>query len=54
MEFDQTPNPIRDDLCSIRFEQKDGFIAVPEGPGLGVEIDESVLKKLCATHVVTK
>lgn len=52
MEFDQTPNPIRNELASIAFEQKDGFVALPEGPGLGIEIDESVLNRFCIRHCV--
>ena len=47
MEFDQTPNPIRHDLASIRFDQENGFVDIPDGPGLGVEIDEGVLGRLC-------
>jgi L-alanine-DL-glutamate epimerase-like enolase superfamily enzyme len=27
-------------------EQKDGYLAVPEGPGLGIEVDEAALRKL--------
>lgn len=47
MEFDQTPNPIRNDLASITFEQSEGLVDVPGGPGLGLEIDESVVKRFC-------
>ena len=47
MEFDQTPNPIRNDLASVCFEQNESFVSVPDGPGLGLEIDEAVLEKLC-------
>lgn len=47
MEFDQTPNPIRNDLASICFEQSGGFVEVPSGPGLGLSIDESVLDRFC-------
>ena len=47
MEFDQTPNPIRNELASIRFEQAAGFVDVPKGPGLGIEINESVLERFC-------
>ena len=54
MEFDQTPNPIRNELASIIFEQEGGFVDVPEGPGLGVEIDESVLKSFCIQHTSVK
>ncbi len=47
MEFDQTPNPIRNDLASLCFEQSEGYVEVPTGPGLGIEIDESVLGGMC-------
>ena len=46
MEFDRTPSAIRQELCSDPFDQKDGFVEVPAGPGLGIEIDEDALKKL--------
>ena len=46
------PNFIIQEYCSLGegvlkkpFEVKDGYIDVPVGPGLGVEIDESVLNK---------
>lgn len=51
MEFDQTPNPIRSELASTAFEQRNGFVAVPDGPGLGIEIDEQVLKRFCVRHL---
>jgi D-galactarolactone cycloisomerase len=54
MEFDQTPNPIRNDLASIAFEQKGGYVDVPRGPGLGLEIDESVLRRFCVRHCSTQ
>jgi D-galactarolactone cycloisomerase len=47
MEFDQTPNPIRNELASVCFEQKGGFVDVPKGPGLGIEINESVIERFC-------
>ena len=25
----------------------DGFIAVPQGPGLGIEIDEAAVRRFC-------
>jgi L-alanine-DL-glutamate epimerase-like enolase superfamily enzyme len=27
------------------FEQQDGWIAVPEKPGLGIEVDEAVVQR---------
>jgi D-galactarolactone cycloisomerase len=39
-------NPLRDEMCSWQAQVgDDGMIAPPEGPGLGVEIDEAVLAK---------
>lgn len=51
MEFDQTPNPIRNELASITFEQSGGFVDVPRGPGLGLEIDESTVKQFCVREM---
>jgi L-alanine-DL-glutamate epimerase-like enolase superfamily enzyme len=40
LEFDQNPNGLRDELLKepIRIES-DGTIALPERPGLGIELD---------------
>ncbi len=46
MEFDRTPSAIRQELCSDPFEQVDGFVAVPTGPGLGIEVDQRVVDRL--------
>ena len=43
MEFDRTPNPIRESLMPQPFKQRDGFLAVPEGPGLGITLDEDAV-----------
>ena len=45
LEFEQTPNPLRDHLAQEPIEQKKGIVKVPGGPGLGIEIDREVLKK---------
>ncbi len=46
MEFDRTPSRIREGLVKQPFEQVDGYVQVPTGPGLGIEIDEQVLAEL--------
>ena len=53
MEFDRTPSAIRETLSPQPFDQVDGFINVPTGPGLGVEIDEAVLHQLCVSRAVS-
>jgi D-galactarolactone cycloisomerase len=46
MEFDRTPSALRETLCRKPFDQVDGYIQVPAGPGLGVEVDEAALAML--------
>ena len=43
LEFDRTPNPIRDDLATTAIENDGPEVPIPEGPGLGVGIDPEVL-----------
>ncbi|MDG2254029.1 MAG: mandelate racemase/muconate lactonizing enzyme family protein [Opitutaceae bacterium] len=54
MEFDQTPNPIRNELASIAFGQSGGFVDVPRGVGLGIEIDLAALERFCLRHFSSK
>lgn len=34
-----------DDIIKVPFEYRDGCLIVPDGPGLGIEVDEAKLKK---------
>jgi D-galactarolactone cycloisomerase len=43
LEFEQTPNPLRDLLAREPIVQRQGIVAIPEGPGLGIEVDREVL-----------
>jgi D-galactarolactone cycloisomerase len=43
-EFDSTPHPIRDALMTDALRPHDGWLAIPNGPGLGVEVDPDVLR----------
>ncbi len=54
MEFDRTPSRLREGLCKQPFDQKDGFIEVPRGPGLGVEIDEKALAGMCVASEMAR
>jgi D-galactarolactone cycloisomerase len=45
IEFDKNPNPLRDDLLKTPIHLDGQFVPVPQGPGLGIEIDEEVLNK---------
>lgn len=44
-EFDRVPNPLRDELPEKQLVFKDGYLYVPDEPGLGVVLDESVVEK---------
>ena len=46
MEYDRTPSEIRDHLCHESFRMEKGHLKVPDGPGLGVTVDEKVLDRL--------
>lgn len=45
LEFEQCENPFRDHLATEPIVQKDGRVAVPEGPGLGIDIDRAVIDR---------
>jgi D-galactarolactone cycloisomerase len=48
LEFDMSEHPIRDAVTVEPIVQEDGFVRVPEGPGLGVEIDRGALARFAA------
>jgi D-galactarolactone cycloisomerase len=45
LEYEQTFNPFRDELSTTDLTHKNGFVTVPNGPGLGIEIDRAVLAR---------
>jgi D-galactarolactone cycloisomerase len=45
LEFDQSEHPIRFAVSTAPIVQKDGWVAIPDGPGLGIEIDRSALAR---------
>ena len=44
-EYDRSSHPFRQYLITEPILQQDGWVAIPDGPGLGVEIDRAVLEK---------
>lgn len=50
VEYDRKPNPLRDQLLNEPFVLSDGRVRVPDGPGLGVSVDEKVLTAYGTTH----
>jgi D-galactarolactone cycloisomerase len=45
LEYDTTENPLRTSLLAEPLLVRDGFVQVPRGPGLGIAVDEEVLRR---------
>ena len=45
LEFSVTESAIRKELLVNPFKQKDGFVDVPQTPGLGIELNTDIIKK---------
>jgi L-alanine-DL-glutamate epimerase-like enolase superfamily enzyme len=45
MELKPLPNPMQNELVKNPIEQKNGWVFAPEGGGLGIEVDESAVKR---------
>src|SRR5215212_8957985 len=51
LEFDQNPNALRTELLKEPIQPDGrGVVAVPEGPGLGVRLDEETLRRYAASE----
>ncbi len=45
LEFSVTESGIRKEILARPFEQKDGYVEVPQLPGLGIELNPEVIRK---------
>ncbi len=43
LEFDQSEHPFRMAVLQQPIEQRNGWVAIPDGPGLGIDIDRAAL-----------
>jgi len=48
LEWDANANPLRTDILKDPIVPRDGFVAVPEGPGLGVDVNMDVVSRYLA------
>jgi D-galactarolactone cycloisomerase len=46
LEYDTSENPLMRDIVHDAFDVVDGFVTVPDSPGLGVELDERAIAGL--------
>lgn len=45
IEFNTSQGPLSREMVKEPLRMKDGYLAVPDGPGLGVEVDERVIER---------
>jgi D-galactarolactone cycloisomerase len=45
LEFDRTAHPIRQAILAEPIEHERGTVRIPEGPGLGIEVDRAALAR---------
>lgn len=45
LEYDQSAHPFRQDLIFGAIAMHDGMVQIPDGPGLGVEVDREILAR---------
>jgi len=45
LEFDRSEHPIRMAVLAVPIEQHGGWVEIPQGPGLGIEIDRAALAR---------
>jgi D-galactarolactone cycloisomerase len=45
LEFDRTEHPVRSALLTEALEPRQGIVKIPEGPGLGIDLDRNILER---------
>jgi len=44
-EYDRSNNPLRDDVTEEKFKLEGGYLAIPDRPGLGINLDMDFIEK---------
>jgi D-galactarolactone cycloisomerase len=50
LEYDSNFNPLREELLVENFRLEEHLVGIPQGPGLGIEINEEVLNRYAVRH----
>ncbi|MCJ8139616.1 mandelate racemase/muconate lactonizing enzyme family protein [Falsirhodobacter halotolerans] len=51
LEFDRTHNPFRQAIVTTPIDHVNGTVAIPAGPGLGIEIDRAALREFAPKEI---
>ena len=49
-EYDQSPNPLREELVDEPVRVEDGTLHIPQAPGLGVSVNDAVILRYAVDH----
>jgi D-galactarolactone cycloisomerase len=50
LEYDQSDHPFRQALIFDALRMEDGMVQIPNGPGLGIEVNREVLRQYAVPH----
>ena len=50
LEYDVGENPLRTDVLAEPIPVVDGWVSIPDRPGLGIDVDEAVVRRLAAAR----
>jgi D-galactarolactone cycloisomerase len=48
LEFDTSSHPFREQLTDTPLRQREGWVEIPQKPGLGIEVNRKILEKYAA------
>jgi len=48
LEFDTSSHPFRNELTDMPLRQKEGWVEIPQKPGLGIDVNRKILEKYAA------
>ena len=48
LEFDTSSHPFRNELTDLPLRQKQGWVEIPQKPGLGIDVNRKILEKYAA------
>jgi D-galactarolactone cycloisomerase len=54
LEFDRSEHPFRQAVLMKPLEHKGGVVAIPGGPGLGIEIDREAIERFAVAPVTSQ
>ena len=54
LEWDRSPNPFRDELLTEPLQFEGAYVRVPTGPGLGIQVNEEIIRRFRVAKLGTR